>query len=54
VTRRRDGTFVNLLLVEEGYAEAVRFPPNHAHQAELDDAQSAARADGRGLWSACD
>ncbi len=53
VHREADGTFVNRLLVEEGYAEAVSFPPNTTRQAELDAAEAAARGDGRGLWRAC-
>jgi micrococcal nuclease len=50
---RDDGLFVNLALVEEGYAEASAFRPNVAHQDELDRAEDAARADQRGLWPAC-
>jgi micrococcal nuclease len=53
LTRADDGTFVNLLLVEEGYAESFPFPPNTAHQAELDRAQADAQAAQRGLWPAC-
>jgi micrococcal nuclease len=53
VTRVDDGAFVNLLLVQEGYAESFPFPPNTAHQSELDQAQAEARQDQRGLWPAC-
>jgi micrococcal nuclease len=53
VIRDADGVLVNLLLVEEGYAEARAFPPNLAHQPELDEAEARARADERGLWPAC-
>jgi micrococcal nuclease len=53
VVRADDGVLVNLLLVEEGYAESARFPPNVAHQAELDDAQARAQRSERGLWPAC-
>lgn len=53
VIRDRDDLLVNLLLVEEGFAESNRFPPNLAHQAELDRAESRARAADRGLWPAC-
>jgi len=53
VTRDEDDVFVNLLLVEEGYAESFPFPPNVAHQPELDRAEAEARAAGRGLWPAC-
>jgi micrococcal nuclease len=53
VTRASDGAFVNLLLVEEGFAASFRFPPNTAHEGDFDRAQAAAKADGRGLWPAC-
>lgn len=53
VSRVDDGAFINLLLVEEGYAESFAFPPNTAHQADFDRAEAAARAAGRGLWPAC-
>ena len=41
------------LLYGEGYAESAPFPPNLAHQGELDQAEARARAGGRGLWPAC-
>lgn len=53
VHRVEDGTFVNLLLVEEGYAESYPYRPNTAHQAAFDRAEADARAAGRGLWPAC-
>ncbi|HJR26809.1 MAG TPA: thermonuclease family protein, partial [Acidimicrobiales bacterium] len=53
VVRADDGVLVNLLLVEEGYAESARFPPNLAHQAELDAAEARARRDQVGLWPTC-
>jgi micrococcal nuclease len=53
VIRAEDGVHVNLLLVQEGYAEARRFEPNVARQAELDQAEDEARAAERGLWPAC-
>jgi micrococcal nuclease len=53
VTRADDGALVNLVLVEEGLAEASSFPPNTARDGELTAAQSRARADRRGLWGAC-
>jgi micrococcal nuclease len=53
VIRDEDDLFVNLLLVEEGYAESFPFPPNTAHQTELDRAEADARAAARGLWPAC-
>ncbi|HMM43277.1 MAG TPA: thermonuclease family protein [Thermomicrobiales bacterium] len=45
--------FVNLRLVEEGYANAVTFPPDLAHVDELRVAERQAREEGRGLWGAC-
>lgn len=53
VTRERDGLLVNLLLVDEGFAEAISYPPNLAHQAELDRAEADARGAARGLWPVC-
>lgn len=53
VLRVDDGVLVNLLLVTEGYAESAPFPPNTAHQAELDRAMADAKAQQRGLWPAC-
>jgi micrococcal nuclease len=53
VTRATDGAFVNLLLVEEGFAESFRFPPNTAHEADFERAEAAAKADERGLWPTC-
>jgi micrococcal nuclease len=50
---RDDDDLVNVLLVEEGYAEAMPYPPNVARQAELDRAEAAARAAERGLWPVC-
>jgi micrococcal nuclease len=50
---RDDGTFVNLALVEEGYASVLTYPPNVAHEPELRAAASRAREAGRGLWGAC-
>lgn len=53
VFRSADDAHVNLLLVEEGFAEARPFEPNITRQAELDLAEDRARAAGRGLWPAC-
>lgn len=49
----RDGMFVNAALVERGYARTLTIPPNVAHADELARLATAARRDGRGLWSAC-
>lgn len=48
-----DDTFVNLLLVEDGYATTLHIPPNGAHRQQLADAEQQAEAAGVGLWSAC-
>ena len=53
VYRAEDGVFVNLLLVQEGYAEAFPYRPNAAHQVELEAAEQQARAAQRGLWPVC-
>jgi micrococcal nuclease len=48
-----DGTFVNLALVEEGYASVLTYPPNVAHTEAFVAAAADARRAGRGLWRAC-
>lgn len=48
-----DGVFVNLALVEGGYAEAIRVAPNDAHYDVLLDAEHAASRAGLGMWGAC-
>ena len=53
VIRVDDGLFVNLALVQEGFAEANEYRPNVAHQAELDAAEEQARSESRGLWPVC-
>lgn len=46
-----DGTFVNLSLVEDGYATAYRYPPNVKFAEKFRDAERRAREAGRGLWA---
>lgn len=46
-----DGTFVNEVLVREGYAVASTYPPDIAQQAVFSEAESQARNEKRGLWS---
>ena len=46
-----DGEFVNLALVQNGYAEAIRVAPNDAYYDELLAAESRAAHDGLGMWS---
>jgi endonuclease YncB( thermonuclease family) len=53
VYRARDGLFVNASLVHDGDAVAYTVPPNVAHADEFVALERAARATGRGLWSAC-
>jgi micrococcal nuclease len=51
--RADDDLFVNLTLVEEGYAEVLIIEPNGAYRSALRTAETAAREGGAGLWSAC-
>lgn len=53
VHRVDDGTFVNLALAEEGYAQPLTIPPNVAYSARFSAAAADARQQGRGLWGAC-
>ena len=53
VVRAHDGLFVNLALVDEGFAEVLTIAPNVAHTDALSAAAAEARREGRGLWSAC-
>lgn len=46
-----DGDFVNLRLVEEGYAFAYRYPPNVKYADLFREAERRAREGWRGLWS---
>jgi len=48
-----DGTFINLALVEGGFAEAIRVAPNDLYFDELLDAENAAAAAGLGMWGSC-
>jgi micrococcal nuclease len=48
-----DGTFINLLLVAEGYAEAVLFEPNDRYVNDLRAAEQTARDARLGLWGQC-
>ena len=46
--------FLNVDLVEEGYALAKTYEPNTKHQDELDAAENRAISEGRGMWTSCD
>lgn len=48
-----DGTFVNLSLVEEGFAFNYTYPPDLKHQLEFFEAEQEARAAKAGLWGSC-
>ncbi len=48
-----DGTFVNAVLVEEGYATAATFPPDVLFSDTFTRLERQARSSGVGLWSAC-
>ncbi|MFW6074588.1 MAG: thermonuclease family protein [Chloroflexota bacterium] len=48
-----DRFMVNQELVESGYAEAVRYPPDTAYADDLERAEEIARANRAGIWSAC-
>ena len=53
VRRARDGFDVNAELVRRGYAMPLTVPPNVRHADRYRRLGSRARAEGRGLWSAC-
>ena len=53
VYRVVDGLFVNLAMVEDGYAEMVRIEPNVTYANTLKKAENRAAAGGLGLWGAC-
>jgi micrococcal nuclease len=53
VYRVRDGSFVNAELVRRGYARTLTIPPNVRFADRLARLARAARAAGRGLWTAC-
>ena len=48
-----DGVFINLALVEGGYAEAIRVAPNDAWYDELLAAENDAFRADRGMWGSC-
>ncbi len=48
-----DGTFVNLKLVEDGYANVMTIPPNVAKAEEFRKAEQSARDAALGLWMSC-
>ena len=48
-----DDVFVNQELIEQGFATTLSIRPNTQFASDLTNAQTTARAEGRGLWSAC-
>jgi micrococcal nuclease len=49
------GQEVNRILVERGYACVLYIPPNGAdRREELEALEATARAEGRGMWAACE
>lgn len=48
-----DGTFINLALVEGGFAEAIRVAPNDLYFDELLAAEDAATRGALGMWGSC-
>jgi micrococcal nuclease len=53
VYRAGDGRFVNAALVRAGFAVPLTVPPNVRHAERFRTLATAAREEGRGLWSAC-
>ena len=50
-----DGTFINELMVREGFASASSYPPDIKHQDLFREAEESARSNEWGLWSGiCD
>jgi len=46
-----DGTMVNLVLVDDGYAFQSTFPPDVKYQSQFAEAQKEAKEELKGLWS---
>lgn len=53
VYRQSDGLFINLDLVNGGFAEQLDIAPNHAHASEIAAAVAAAKSSGVGAWTSC-
>lgn len=51
---REDGLFVNQWLVDEGLADSVFYEPNTFHRVTFTRAANRAKANGAGLWGACE
>lgn len=46
-------TFVNLALVQEGYAHSFTYPPDVKYQKQFTNAERSAREQKMGLWGSC-
>ncbi|MFM7686769.1 MAG: thermonuclease family protein [Actinomycetota bacterium] len=53
VYRVKDGMFVNLEIIADGYARLLTIPPNVAHVDEFVKAARNAERQNLGLWSGC-
>ena len=53
VYRSEDGVFVNLEIVQQGYARPLTIPPNVAHADEFVVGARNAEATNVGLWAGC-
>jgi endonuclease YncB( thermonuclease family) len=53
IYREQDNLFVNLDLIESGYATDFAFEPNTTYAARFEDAANSAKALNLGLWGAC-
>ncbi|RMH72938.1 MAG: thermonuclease, partial [Actinomyces sp.] len=53
VVRSSDQLFVNLTLLELGYADTLTIEPNDHYARRFESAAAEARAEGRGLWGVC-
>ena len=53
VVRASDELFVNLDLIEQGYAATLFYPPNTTYADRFSAAVEKAEADGVGLWGVC-
>lgn len=49
-----EGEFINGVLVAEGYARAVRYPPDVLLSEQLERLEAEAKQQGKGLWKVCD
>lgn len=48
-----DGIFVNLVLVQEGFAHSYTYPPDVKYQSQFTEAERLAREQNKGLWGSC-